>query len=446
MNTVDALEASFDRLVAELRDQLKPEEHFTLTLDCEQSQFVRFNHAKVRQTGTVEDGNVQLVLMYNDRSSYREFPFTGNLERDRRLVELAIGSLREEVPQLPENPYLVLPSGNSSSRETHAGELIPAEAVASTLLPAVADLDFTGFYAAGAVIRAYADSVGQQHWFATDSYSLDYSLFTPEGQAVKGTLAGSNWHHADYLKQIEESRLQLSRMVQAAKTIQRGKYRTYFAPAAVAEILSMLSWGGVSESSYQQGGSCFSALRRGEKKLSSKLTLKENFKSGLVPRFNELGEVAPLELPLIESGELVNLLISSRTAKEYGLQANGAAEGEGLRSPELIPGDLERDSILTALDTGLYVSNLHYLNWSDRPTGRITGMTRYACFWVQNGEIVAPIDNLRFDDSLYQFWGKNLVSLTDFQEFIPEVGTYGHRNLGGVLVPGMLVNDFTYTL
>jgi predicted Zn-dependent protease len=86
------------------------------------------------------------------------------------------------------------------------------------------------------------------------------------------------------------------------------------------------------------------------------------------------------------------------------------------------------------------------LNWSDRQTGRITGMTRYACFWVETGEIIAPIENLRFDESLYRFWGENLVDLTNFQEFIPEVGTYDSRQLGGSLVPGMLVENFTYTL
>ena len=126
--------------------------------------------------------------------------------------------------------------------------------------------------------------------------------------------------------------------------------------------------------------------------------------------------------------------------------ANGANSSETLRAPEMSPGNLAFEQILPSLDTGLYVSNLHYLNWSDRPTGRITGMTRYACFWVENGEIIAPIENLRFDESLYRFWGENLVDLTNFQEFIPEVGTYESRQLGGSLVPGMLVNDFTYTL
>jgi predicted Zn-dependent protease len=101
---------------------------------------------------------------------------------------------------------------------------------------------------------------------------------------------------------------------------------------------------------------------------------------------------------------------------------------------------------LAQLDTGLYLSNLHYLNWSDRVGGRITGMTRYACFWVEQGEIVAPIQDLRFDDSLYTFLGENLEGVTDFQSFIAEVDTYEARSLGGALVPGMLIRDFTFTL
>jgi predicted Zn-dependent protease len=89
---------------------------------------------------------------------------------------------------------------------------------------------------------------------------------------------------------------------------------------------------------------------------------------------------------------------------------------------------------------------LHYLNWSDRPNGRVTGMTRYACFWVEDGAIVAPIENLRFDDSIYRCFGEQLVALTDTAVVIPEVGTYDHRSLGGMWVPGAIVDDFVYTL
>lgn len=443
---LSALEVSFNQLIETLLLKTVEDEHFTVKLSSERSQFTRFNHAKVRQTGCVADGCIELTLMKNQRSSFRQFPFTGNWEVDWQLGYEALQELREELPLLPVDPYLVLPSGNNTSREVHPGKLLAAEAVVPTVLELVAELDFTGIYAGGVVVKGYGDSSGQKHWFATDSFTLDYSLFTTSGQAVKGTFAGSNWNAAAYIAKIGEAKQQLEMLFHPAKELPRGHYKTYFAPAAVGDLLMMLSWGAVSEADIQQGNSALAALWRQEKQLSPVFNLKENFQRGLVPRFNELGEMAAPELSVIEKGILVNTLVNSRTAKEYQKIANGANGSETLRAPEISPGNLTSEQILPSLDTGLYVSNLHYLNWSDRPTGRITGMTRYACFWVEKGEIIAPIENLRFDESLYRFWGENLINLTNFQEFIPEVGTYDGRQLGGSLVPGILVEDFTYTL
>ncbi|MBN3876818.1 MULTISPECIES: TldD/PmbA family protein [unclassified Nostoc] len=443
---LSALEVSFNRLIESLLIKKAEDEQFTVRLSSEISQFTRFNHAKVRQTGCVADGWIELTLMQNQRNSVRQFPFTGNWEIDWQLAYTALQELRDELILLPIDPYLVLPSGNNISREIHSGNLLAAEAVVPTVLELVAELDFTGIYAGGVVIKAYGDSSGQKHWFATDSFTLDYSLFSPSGQAVKGTFAGSDWNESKYIAKISEAKKQLQLLAHPTKELPRGQYKTYFAPAAVADLLLMLSWGAISEADIQQGNSALAALSRQEKQLSLRFSLKENFQRGLVPRFNELGEMAAPELLVIDKGYLVNTLVNSRTAKEYQKIANGANGSETLRAPEVSPGNLVFEQILPSLDTGLYVSNLHYLNWSDRHTGRITGMTRYACFWVENGEIIAPIENLRFDESLYRFWGENLVDLTNFQEFIPEVGTYDSRQLGGSLVPGMLVEDFTYTL
>ena len=65
------------------------------------------------------------------------------------------------------------------------------------------------------------------------------------------------------------------------------------------------------------------------------------------------------------------------------------------------------------LGTGLYIGNLWYLNFSDRAACRTTGMTRFGTFWVEGGEIVAPIDVLRFDDTAYHLLGDRLAGLTD---------------------------------
>ncbi|MEM9924875.1 MAG: metallopeptidase TldD-related protein [Cyanobacteria bacterium P01_D01_bin.50] len=443
---ISTLEVSFNRLFECLLEKKKLKEELTLKLNKERSQFTRFNRGKVRQSGVVEDGWIELTLMENQRSSYRIFPISGNWEIDWQQAYNSLQELREELPLLPIDPFLVLPSGNSTTQENYSGNLLPDEEVAKTILEVVAQLDFTGFYAGGIVIQGYADSGGKKHWFSTDTFTLDYSIFTDAGLAVKDFFAGNDWNHQAYIDKITRAKQQLELLSHPAKKVPRGRYKTYFAPAAVAELLTMLSWGALSEADIQQGNSALAMLANQEKMLSPKFNLQENFSTGLVPRFNEWGEIAPPELNIIEKGALSNTLVNSRTAKEYGKIANGANTSESLRSPQVSRGNLASEQILSSLDTGLYVSNLHYLNWSDRPSGRITGMTRYACFWVANGEIVAPIEDLRFDDSLYNFWGDKLIDFTDKHEFIPEVATYENRQLGGSMVPGMLVEDFTYTL
>lgn len=445
MNFSDKWEASFQDLSESAIDRLSSGESLTLELVGENSQFTRFNRARVRQTGIVIDATVKLTLAGNGRAAYREFPLTGARDSDRTEGLMYLADLRRELAELPEDPFLVVPENPDSTREVYPGDLLSPEKAIEAIVDPLGDLDFTGIYAAGTVIRAHANSTGGRHWFATESFFLDYSVITPAEKAVKRILADRVWESDRYHRQLEEVKSQLLLLETPPRTIAPGRYRVYLAPAAVADLIGMLSWGAVSESSLRQGGSALAKLRQG-KTLSPLVNLKENFRGGNVPRFNDLGEVAPEELVILKNGELVNTLISSRTAKEYDLVGNGAGRGEGLRAAELGAGTLRSEEILPKLDTGLYLSNLHYLNWSDRPNGRITGMTRYACFYVENGEIVAPIRDLRFDESLYAFLGENLIALTRFQEFIPETGTYESRSLGGILVPGLLVEDFTFTL
>lgn len=444
--TVTGKETVFGQLADAMAAGCSATTHYTLTISGEESQFTRFNQARVRQTGGVSDGNLTLTLMQDDRTASTTVPFVGEFEVDWPLLKTVWEELQAVVPQLPVDPFVVLPMGSATSRTVNQGEVLRADAIASTLLDPVQNLDFTGIYAGGLIFQGYADSAGQRHWFESTSYSLDFSLFDAQNRAVKGTFAGNQWQPAKFLDKINQAKQQLAMMGRPAKTIERGQYRTYLAPAAVAELLYMFSWGGVGEADLQQGNSAFGLLRQGKRQLSPKFTLQENFEQANMPRFNTYGEVAPLQLPIIQQGQLVNSLVSSRSAKEYQLPSNYASRGEHLRAPEILPGDLAAPQILSGLDRGLYLSNLHYLNWSDHPNGRVTGMTRYACFWVERGEIVAPIENLRFDESLYQCFGDGLLALTDFQDTIPNIDTYDRRGLGDCRVPGILTDDFTYTL
>ena len=109
-------------------------------------------------------------------------------------------------------------------------------------------------------------------------------------------------------------------------------------------------------------------------------------------------------------------------------------------------GTLHPADALRALGTGVYVSDLHYLNYSDRQACRMTGMTRFACFWVENGQLVAPIPVMRFDDSLLRMFGSGLLALTQVPELMPDSGTYEERQLRSVTAPGALVEGLRFTL
>ncbi len=446
-------EAVFNRLLEAVGDRLSdtPHHHFTLSIAGEDSQFTRFNQAKVRQTGQVCDGQLRLTLMSATQTATANIPFVGEFASDWTLTQRALTTLQTELPHLPVDPYIVLPSHavpvNGRSREVRSGHLLPAKAVAETLLEPVQSLDFSGLYAAGLSYRAYGDSAGKRHWYETPSFTLDYSLFGDRPhQAVKGTLAGRQWNREVYQQNIATAQQQLALSRRPIKAIPRGSYRTYLAPAAVADLIETVIYGGLGEASLRQGNSAFTKLEQGAVQLSEQFSLGEDFQRAGVPRFNTSGQIAPMQVPVIQSGRWVTSLVNARSAKEYGKTSNAANARESMRAPSLAPGQLSASQALAELGTGLYLSNLHYLNWSDLTAGRITGMTRYACFWVEEGEIVAPIENLRFDDNLYRFLGEGLLALTDSQTFLPAVGTYERRSLGGMWMPGMLIDQFRYTL
>jgi predicted Zn-dependent protease len=196
----------------------------------------------------------------------------------------------------------------------------------------------------------------------------------------------------------------------------------------------------------REGESAWRALREGRRTMSPLFRASQDFTLGVEPRFNELAEAAPERLVLVEAGKLAATVVSTRSAKQYGVPSTAAPEDERVRSLVIDPGSLDAEKAVETVGTGLYISNLHYLNWSDFDSGRITGMTRYACFWVEDGKIAAPIRDMRFDESIYHLFGDKLLEASHQRILVPDTGTYMLRSLGGSLLPGLLVRDFTFTL
>ena len=418
---------------------LRQGETLLCNLSAERSDFVRFNHARVRQAGTVEQAYLTLRLVHDGRQAAATVMLDGEDHDD------ALRSLRDSLQDLPEDPWLLINESPRSGESVKRGALPAAQDIVDTVPGKSGNLDFVGIYAGGTVLRGFANSLGQKNWHEIDSFNFDFSLHGEGDRAVKNGYAGFEWDRQVFLERVESSARQFALLGREPKSIAPGEYRAYLSPRALSEIMTLLNWGGFSSRSQKTRQSALLRMQEGAR-LSPKVTMRENTAEGLSPAFQGDGFLKPAQVVLVEKGELRNALVSPRSAKEYGLEPNGAAGGESASSLDVAAGTLEEKDVLDALGDGLCVSNLWYLNFSDRPAGRITGMTRFATFLVEGGCIVAPVAPMRFDDSLYRILGENLVDLTKERELLPDGSTYGERSTASERLPGILLKSLRFTL
>ncbi len=444
-----AMEAYFHDLAASLDRLLDAGEHYSAVFAAEDSDFVRLNSGRVRQPGSVSQRFLDIDLIRGARHATQRLALAGEPARDQPLVAAAIASLRAALPDLEDDPHLMYATDVQSSRAVRGGPLTSAEAIVDAVLAAARGLDLVGIYAGGTVYRGFANAFGQRNWHEATSYNLQWSLYHRADKAVKSALSSFAWDAGAFAQRMDAAREALARIAQPPKTLSPGNYRVYLAPAAMEELLTTLAWGGFSARALATRQSPLLRMQPGSgepARLDPRVTMVEATADAVAPAFQSEGFVRPARVPLIERGRLEGALCSPRTAREFDLCANGANAGEAPESLSLAGGELAIADALDALDTGLAIGNLWYLNYSDRPACRMTGMTRFATFWVESGKVVAPVDVLRFDDTIYRMLGSNLEALTSETELILDSNTYGERSLSSTRTPGALLREMTFTL
>ena len=436
----------FFRVFDNLCGTLRGSERLRAEYAGEDSDFVRLNGARIRQAGHVRQAAVVLELVDGQRHAAAECNLTGEMDRDvAQLCDLLVG-LRERLPLLPDDPHMLLPEGVADSEDLAEDRLPPAAEAVDALLTAAAGLDLVGIHAQGAIHRGYAGSTGLRHWYRSHSFATDFCLYHRADKAVKTTYAGFDFDRDELRGRLAQARERLDILARPARRIEPGSYRVYLAPAAMAEILGLLCWDGFGVRAQRAHSSPLHRLVQSEEALHPSVDLDEHAAGGLAPRFSEAGFPRPARVPLIRGGRHAGALVSPRSAREFELQANGCDSEESPSSLEMAGGSLSRADVLGALDTGVWISNLWYTNFSDRTACRITGMTRFATCWVQDGRVVAPLDVMRFDETLYRMLGSQLEALTVEQDFLPSTDTYYRRSTDSVRVPGALLKGFEFTL
>ena len=233
------MEAYFHDLAGVLDQSLAAGEAYTARFSAEASDFVRMNRGKVRQPGAVVQRYLTIELIRGKRHASHQLSLSGEPAADRE-------SLRAIVPDLDEDPHLMIATDVESTRSARGGPLPPAEVVIDEVLGAGAGLDLVGLYAGGPMYRGFANSFGQRNWHEATTFNLQWSLYHRADKAVKSALSGFSWDPRAIVARMSEAREQLAYVAMPAKTLPPGKYRAYLTPAAMEEIGAMLCWGGFS--------------------------------------------------------------------------------------------------------------------------------------------------------------------------------------------------------
>ncbi|HET9578509.1 MAG TPA: metallopeptidase TldD-related protein [Usitatibacter sp.] len=413
---------------------------------AESSDFIRFNRSAVRQATAVEQASWSVSLVRGMKRIDASTSVPGRPEADRDVLRALVESLRAGIDDAPDDPFLLYETGAPKTAVERRGRLPDAAQVIDAVLGASRGVDLVGFHAGGPICKGFASSLGARHWHAVESFAFEWCLYHDRDKAVKTAYAGDAWDEAAFAARMRFAREQLARLGDKPKELAPGAYRAFVAPTAMTELLGMLSWAGFGLKSRNTKQSALIRMADQDARLSPLVTLHENTQEGIATGFQDEGFVRPPRVPLIEGGRLATPLVSPRSAREFGVETNGANAGETPESLDLAAGSLAQEEALRALDTGIYIGNLWYLNFSDRSACRMTGMTRFASFWVEGGRISAPLNVMRFDDTAYRILGENLEALTRERDLVPDTDTYGERSTLSMRTPGALVREFALTL
>ena len=438
-------EGYFHAIAAAVDRALRAGERYCASFAAESTDFVRMNRGKVRQPGHVEQRYLDVRLVRGASHATHALTLTGDLVQDEAAVRAALDTLRAVLPDLADDPHLLLPDSVSSSRSVGATALPAAASMVETVLGAAAGEDLVGLLAAGPVQRGFANELGQRNWHETTTFNLQWSLYHRGDKAVKSSYAGFAFDPASLGARMSDARERLALVSRPARSLTPGSYRAYLAPSAMEEIAGLLSYGAFSGRALATQQSALARMQT-DATLDPRVFIDEDTEGGVAPRFQSEGFARPPRVPLVAAGRLAGALVAPRTAREFDLAQNGANAWESPESLAMRGGELPMRDALAALDTGLAIGNLWYLNYSDRTACRMTGMTRFATFWVEHGRIVAPVEALRFDDTLYRMLGANLLHLTRETELMLEPNTYGSRLLSSTSLPGAVLSDMTFTL
>jgi predicted Zn-dependent protease len=254
---------------------------------------------------------------------------------------------------------------------------------------------------------------------------------------------GSSWNNRTAwtieqlpIEAITEEAIQKAIASRQPRPIEPGDYTVIFEPAAMSSLLPWIIWN-LDARAADEGRSFMSRTDEQGKSLGNRVReamfsplvqVHRNPAHPLLQSNTFFGDgLSNNYLEIIKDGIPQNLSYSRYWAQQQQQQPTGSFY------PIVMTGSQQNVSDLIAqTEKGILVSRAWYVRYVNPKTLEVTGMTRDGTFLIENGQLVYPIKNLRFNQSLPEMLA-NLEAISKIQR------------CGSSVIPGCKITNFHFS-
>jgi predicted Zn-dependent protease len=265
-----------------------------------------------------------------------------------------------------------------------------------------------------------------------------FSVTTRNAEGTASGYAARGFNDINKLDTLTATKIAASKAngSKGAKAIEPGKYTVILEPVAATYMLENMFRFDARQA--DEGRSFLSkpggGTRLGEKLMDEKVTIYSDPFNPELPAstWNRDGEKLE-RTTWIDKGVVKNLSYS-----RYWADKKGVKPVPGPSNIIMEGGTASLEDLIKSTERGILVSRLWYIRMVDQQTLLLTGLTRDGTFYIENGKIMYPVKNFRFNES-------PIIMLNNVEALGKPERSISVESYRSYLIPPMKIRDFTFS-
>ncbi len=409
------------------------------------------------------DWETDFLRFYRSQANYniskRTVVLNGTVEREKRkfsfqiadpdgakasaMVERAVGLLNDLPPDPDFTSFEDDPTQYEYRDFLKAADSAPLSRKLDILEQATAAAGPLGFDIYGTFITVSSDG------FLLQSNGLDKRIFVSplmldmkavarsNGVTVINSFGGTSLDPFDPAAFMADLARKMKWATLPVTDVEPGEYTVILGPQAVHTFLSYLLSGAYGQA--LDGGVSSFEGKEGQAIFPEAFSVSSRpDHPQLIPfPYNGDGHIAR-PFTFIDKGIFRDFVMNHYYAHKLNRPKNGSV---GVSALVMEPGDASLEQMIAGIDRGLYIANLHYMNFINRKETSATGLTRDGTFLIEKGKVVKVVNNLRYTVKISSVF-EDLAAVGSEQQVVPNSDNYFEFDISAGLVPHILTKGF----